>query len=496
MPEPREGNEIQWGTARARWVLAATVGASAMALLDSTTTNVALPAIGEDLHAGVAGLQWVINAYTLPLAALILLAGSLADRYGRRRIFQIGIAWFALASLLCAAAPGITTLAVARALQGVGGALLTPGSLAILQTSFAAGDRGRAVGAWSGLGGIAAAVGPLLGGWLVEAVSWRAIFWINLPVAVVVLYITHRHVPESHGGLPELRGARFDLWGAALGALGLGGLTWALIAAGSRGASPALVTLGGAGILALALFLLVERRTRAPLVPLGLFSSRQFTGVNLVTFVVYGGMTGLFFLLVIYLQEVGGWSPLAAGMALLPITGLMLLLSEGAGNLAERSGPRLPMTAGPLMMAAGMVLLARIGTSPSWVRGVLPGTVIFGLGLSATVAPLTATVLASADQRLSGVASGVNNAVARTASLIAVAVLPLAAGITGNALHDPAKLAPGYRTAMDLSAVALAAGGVLSFLLIRNRLTGGRPACSRRHLARRRFCAVDGPPVE
>ncbi len=467
-----------------------------MAMLDSTTTNVALPAIGRDLRASVAGLQWIINAYTLPLASLILLAGSLADRYGRRRLFLIGIVWFALASLASAAAPTIELLWMARALQGIGGALLTPGSLAILQASFGEGDRGRAVGAWSGLGGIAAAVGPLLGGWLVETVSWRAIFWINLPVAVLVIWITARHVPESRGGLPDQAGGRFDLAGAATGVLGLGALTWALIAAGDRGASTAVLGAGGAGLLGLLAFLAIERTARSPLVPLTLFASRQFSGVNLVTFVVYGGMAGLFFLLVVFLQQVAGYSPVSAGLALLPITVLMLGLSSRAGALSERIGPRRPMTAGPLLMAAGMLLLSRLDAQSSWLTGVLPGTVIFGLGLSATVAPLTATVLASADQRLSGVASGVNNAVARTAGLVAVAILPLAAGITGDAFQHPAVFAAGYRTALELSAAAVASGGALAWLLIRDRLPDGRPACSRQRLARRRYCAVDAPASE
>ncbi len=487
---------IRLGTARARWVLGATVGASGLAMLDATTVNVALPAIGADLDAGIAGLQWTVNAYTLSLASLILLSGSLADRYGRRRVFQIGIAWFAVASLLCAAAPTVGALAAARALQGIGGALLTPGSLAILQASFAPGDRARAVGAWSGLGGVAAAIGPLLGGWLVGAGSWRAIFWINLPVAAVVLWITSRHVPESRAGAPGEVRARFDLPGAVLGASGLGASTWGLIAAGDRGRSPVVLAAGAAGVVARAGFILVEHRTRAPLVPLELFASRQFSGVNLVTFLVYGGMAGLFFLLVVYLQQVGGYSPLAAGTALLPVTLLMLLLSSRAGALAERIGPRRPMTAGPLVMAAGMVLLARIGPDPSYFIDVLPGTLVFGLGLSATVAPLTTTVLASADPHRSGVASGVNNAVARTASLLAVATLPVAAGLTGEAFRDPGLFAAGFRVAMLISAGLVASGGALAWLTIRDRLRGGRPACDRDAAARRTFCAVDGPPLD
>ena len=487
---------IRLGTPQARWVLAAVVGASGLTMLDATAVNVALPAIGVDLGARVAGLQWTINAYTLSLASLILLAGSLADRYGRRLLFQIGIVWFALASLLCASAPTLGVLIAARALQGVGGALLTPGSLAIIQASFAAGDRGRAIGMWSGLGGIAAAIGPLLGGWLIGIASWRALFWINLPVAAAVLWITARHVPESRAVRAVGGDARFDILGAVLGALGLGASTWALIAAGEYGPSPAVLAAGATGAFALIAFLFVERGSRAPLVPLDLFASRQFSGVNMVTFVVYAGMAGLFFLLVVYLQEVAGYPPLLAGMALIPVTLLMLLLSSRAGALAERIGPRRPMAAGPLVMAAGMLLLSRIGQDASYISDVLPGAVVFGLGLSATVAPLTATALASADPQNSGIASGVNNAVARTAALLAVAVVPVAAGLTGDAFSDPNRFAAGFRIAMGASAALVAAGGLLAWLTIRDEVPAGRSACDLRRVARHRFCAVDGPPIE
>lgn len=487
---------IHWGTPRARRVLAATVGASGLALLDATTVNVALPALGEDLGASVAGLQWTLNAYTLSLASLILLAGSLADRYGRRRIFELGIAWFALASVLCAAAPTVEILVAARAFQGIGAALLTPGSLAILQASFAVGDRARAVGAWSGLGGIAAAIGPVLGGWLVTAVSWRAIFWINLPLAAIVLWITARHVPESRAGPASGAGGRFDFLGAFLGAAGLGASTWALISAGEQGASPPVVIAASLGLTALIAFLLVERRTATPLVPLELFASRQFSGVNLVTFLVYGGMAGLFFLLVVHLQQVVGYTALLAGTALLPVTLLMLLLSARAGALAERIGPRRPMTVGPLVMAVGCLLLAGVGPDASYVPDVLPGAVVFGLGLSATVAPLTATVLAAAGAGREGIASGVNNAVARVAFLLAVAVLPVAVGLSGDAYEQPLRFAEAFRSAMRISAGLLAVGGVLAWLLIEDRLPDGRPACDRSRIARRRSCPVDGPPLE
>jgi EmrB/QacA subfamily drug resistance transporter len=411
-------------------------------------------------------------------------------------VFELGIAVFAAASVLCAVAPTMGALVVTRTLQGIGGALLTPGSLAILQASFAPAARARAVGAWSGLGGIAAAIGPLVGGWVVGLGTWRAIFWLNVPVAAAVLWLASRHVPESRAGAPGGVQGRFDVAGAVLGALGLGSFTWALIAAGDHGASPGVLTAGGAGVLALIAFLVVERRSQAPMVPLELFASRQFSAVNLVTLVVYAGMSGLFFLLIVYLQQVAGYSPLLAGAALLPITLLMLLLSSRAGALAERIGPRRPMTIGPLTMATGMLLLSRIGPHASYVTGVLPGVVVFGLGLSATVAPLTATLLSSADPRLSGIASGVNNAVARTASLLAVAALPVAAGLTGDAFREPDVFTAGFRLAMLISAALVASGGTLAWFTIRDRLRDGRPACDRRGVARRRFCAVDGPPLE
>ncbi|HEX4997123.1 MAG TPA: MFS transporter [Terriglobia bacterium] len=480
---------IAWGSSQSWWILAGTVGASALAMLDATAVNVALPSIGAELDARVAGLQWTVNAYTLSLASLILLAGALADRYGRRRMLQAGIAIFALASLACSMASTLELLIAARALQGIGGALLTPGSLAIIQVSYAEKDRGRAIGAWSGLSGIAAAIGPLAGGWLVEWSSWRTVFWINLPLAAVVLWIAGRHIPESRA--PWMKGVHFDVLGAILGAFGLGALTWALIASGNEGASAAVLVSFASGVGALAAFLLVERRASLPLVPLGLFSSRQFSAVNAVTFIVYGAMSVLFFLLVVYLQGAAGYPPLLAGMALVPVTALMLGLSSRAGQVAERIGPRRPMTIGPLMMAAGMTLLSRIGIEVSYLTDVLPGVIIFGLGLSATVAPLTATALAAADPKNAGVASGVNNAVARTASLLAVAVLPVVSGLTGDALRDASRFNGGFRIAMIISAALMVAGAMLAWITIRDSRA---PGCAG-PTSPRSFCAVDGPPL-
>jgi EmrB/QacA subfamily drug resistance transporter len=456
---------LAFGEARARWVLAATVLGSGLAFIDGTVVNVALPRIGESLDAGVSGLQWTINAYTLTLASLILLGGSLGDRFGRRRVFVVGVVWFAVASLLCGIAPNIETLVAARAVQGVGGALLTPGSLAILQSAFRPEDRMRAIGAWSGLGGIAGAAGPFLGGYLVESVGWRWVFLINLPFAVAVVLVANRHVPESAD--PEASHS-LDVLGAVVGALGLGALTYGLIAWQDHGlGSPVvLLTLIG-GVLGLVAFGWREHAAREPMLPLGIFSSAAFTATNIVTFAVYGALGGLFLFLVLSLQVVSGFSPIAAGSALLPITVLMLLLSSRMGALSTRIGPRIPMTVGPLVAALATVWLVQVDESATYWRDVLPPVSLFGLGLSITVAPLTATVLAAAPDRHAGIASGVNNAVARVAGLLAVAALPLVVGLDGEAYADPARLEPAYRSAVWICAAALAVGGVLAALLVR-----------------------------
>ncbi|MDQ4020791.1 MAG: MFS transporter [Actinomycetota bacterium] len=478
------------GTPAGRWVLLATISGSGMAMLDATVVSIALPSIAGDLGTDFRTLQWIVNAYTLTLAALILLAGALGDHFGRRRVFLLGVVWFAVASLLCGLAPTAEFLVVARALQGIGGALLTPGSLAIISSTFVASDRAKAVGAWSGLGGVAAAIGPFAGGWLV-ALDWRAVFLVNLPVAVFIVAVTLRHVPES---LDTESPPGLDVTGAALAAVGLAGVTYALTSLG-EGAGGVVAT-GVVGVAALLAFVLVERRSPHPLVPLGLFAERSFSVANAVTLLVYAGLGVFFFLLVLQLQIVAGFSPLVAGTALLPLTVLMLLLSSRAGALAERIGPRLPMTVGPLLAAIGFLLTLRIGTGASYLTDVLPAVVVLGLGLSLTVAPLTATVLNSADPRYAGTASGVNNAIARSGGLLAVAVIPVAAGLGGTDYTDPLSFSPGFGTAMLISAALLALGALMAVALLREPrpvLIPGVP--ERLPLERCTHCGVAGPQL-
>jgi len=493
-----QATQLRLSSAAGRWILLATVLGSSMALLDSTVVNVALPTIGKHLSASLAGLQWTVTAYTLTLAGLILLGGSLGDRLGRRRVFLVGVVWFALASALCGLAPSIGVLIGARVLQGIGGALLTPGSLAIIQSSFAAEDRPRAVGAWSGLAGVASAIGPLLGGLLVQTVGWRWVFLLNLPLAIAVVAVTMRHVPETRD--TSVHG-RFDVAGAVLAALALAGITYALIEAPEKSAKAGVVIAGLLGVAAAVAFVLVERRrTRtpdkvAPMLPLDVFSSRQFSVINIITFLVYGAFGGLLFLLVLQLQVVSGFSPLKAGTALLPVTVLMLLLSARSGSLVQHIGPRWPITVGITLLAIGMALMTRIGPHASYVIDVLPAVVVFGLGLVLTVAPLTATVLASADVRHAGVASGVNNAVARAAGLVAVAALPAAVGLSAASYHQPASFNHGFDLATAICAVILVIAAALAAILIDNNVLrpAGKPAPAPEV---RTSCTVGAPPLQ
>ena len=478
------------GTAAGRWVLFATVLGSGIVMIDGTVVNVALPHIGRDLGAAFGGLQWTINAYTLTLAALILLGGSLGDHYGRRRVFLIGVIWFALASVACGLAPNMEVLIAARAAQGIGGALLTPGSLALISASFHGPDRAAAIGAWSGLGGIAGAIGPFLGGFLVEW-TWRAVFLINLPLAILVVAITLRHVPESRD--PDSpRG--LDITGALLTVLALGGLTFGLTGLGDpalRWPAIAAVAVGG---LALVAFVLVERRSPHPLVPPVLFADRIFRVTNSMTLLIYGALGAVFLLLVLQLQTVAGFSPVAAGTALLPFTVVMLLFSSRAGALAARIGPRIPMVVGPLVAAAGLLLMIRIDADASWVLDVLPAALVFGAGMALVVAPLTATVLDAAPDNLAGSASGVNNAIARSGGLLAVAVIPGLAGISGAEYDDPAAFSAGFQIAILIAVGLLCAASFFAVVGIPRRSTA-TVHTDRIRVEECTHCAINGPPV-
>lgn len=435
-----------------RWLIAATVGASGMAFLDGSIVSLALPDVDRDLDAGLSGLQWTVNAYMLTLSSLVLVAGSLGDRLGRRRIFNVGVTWFGVASILCAVAPSIEMLVAARTLQGIGAALLTPGSLAIISSSIDKADRGRAIGLWAGLSGVAAAVGPLMGGWLVDQLGWRAIFWINVPLVVATIVISVRYVPETKG-----EQGRIDFGGAGLTVVSLAFLTYGLVV------EQWMPTV--AGLVLLIAFVLHQWRTPHALVPLALFSDRVFTALNVCTFAIYGALAAGMFLLVLQLQYVTGYSPLEAGLATLPPTILLLLFSGRAGALGERLGPRLPMTVGPLIASASMLLYLRVDADANLVEVIAPG-IVFGIGLTILVAPLTTSVLASAPPDQTGIASGINNAVARTAALLAVAAIPPLAGIAGADFSSPEVFSPGFRTGMMICAGMLAAAGVFAIAMI------------------------------
>jgi EmrB/QacA subfamily drug resistance transporter len=479
-------------SSQGRGVLAATILGSGMASLDGTVVNVALPRIGKDLNAGLTALQWTLNAYTLTLAGLLLLGGSLGDRLGRRKVFVVGVVWFTVASIGCTVAPDAALLIAMRALQGIGAALLTPGSLAILEAVFRREDRAAAVGAWSGLGGVATAVGPVLGGILVGVApwGWRLVFLLNVPLAVVVILLSARYVPETRD---EESSGRVDVAGATLAALGLGFVVYALTEGPRSNWNVVMVGLLGLGVLLLAAFLAVEAKGKAPMMPLSLFRSRDFSGANLVTFVVYAALSGALFLVPVQLQLVSGFSPVAAGSALLPITAVMLVLSARMGRLAQQIGPRWPMTVGPLVAAAGLALLARVGADASYLVDVLPALLVFALGLSATVAPLTATVLAAAPAHQVGVASAVNNDVARAAGLLAVAVLPGLAGITPKAYGSAAALSTGFQHAVLISAGLCALGGLLSAVLIGKELAPTERCRTEDVAALRTHCPISTP---
>ena len=495
--------------ASGRWILAATILASSMAFIDGTVVNVALPALQSSLNATAVDLQWVIEAYSLLLSALLLIGGSLGDHYGRRRIFLIGIAVFASASAACGFAATIGQLIAFRAFQGLGAALLIPGSLAIISSSFSENERGRAIGTWSGFSAITTGIGPLLGGWLIEHVSWRAVFFINLPIAIFIILISLRHIAESS----DKQNTRVDWLGAILAAAGLGALVYGLIESSRLGLTdPSVVFVLIAASVLLLVFLFVETRISQPMLPLSLFRVRAFAGTNLLTLLLYAALGGTLFFLPLNLIQVQHYSATAAGAALLPFILLMFVLSRWSGGLVVRYGARLPLIVGPLITACGYALFIRPGIGGSYWTNFFPPIVVLGLGMAISVAPLTTTVMNSVSQNRAGVASGVNNAVARTAGLLAIAVLGIVmlhvfndrldqrivemklpasvsqslqsqrtklAAIAIPEDHDPAtqqvirraveeSFVSGFRVVMAIGAVLAIAGGVTAMTFIRS----------------------------
>ncbi len=457
---------VRFDSPQGKWIIAATALGSGIAFLDGSIVNAALPKIQQQFNAGLTGQQWVVSGYLLTLGSLLVVGGSLGDLFGRRKVFVWGLIGFAITSLLCGLAPNLGVLIGARVAQGVSAALLVPGSLALLSSVFHPDDRARAIGAWSGLSTVSTALGPFLGGWLIDSQSWRWVFLINPFLAAAAVTIAQRFIPETRADRTgDVRATRIDIPGALSLSVGLAGVVFALIEGPSHRWPFTAVTAAIVGVLALLVFAVIESRSKEPMVPLSLFRSRRFAGANAATFVIWGAIGAVFFLLTIHLQNDLGYTALKAGAATLPVTVMMFLFASRTGALAQKIGPRLPMVIGPLVIGTGFALMSRVTPGAHYLNAVLPAVLLFATGLVITVAPLTATVLGAVTDQYAGIGSAINNAVARVASLLAIAVLPALAGIAtanGGSIKD------GFATAMWICGGLCCVGSLICALTITN----------------------------